>query len=140
MPNLAIDINYLLFAWQDSSEDSQYYLDIETGSVLLLQPDLDDINELMKEIEFHPNRYLYIPKPNVEQSELDLFDFIHTVEDGHLKSLLLIAAETKDKIYSCRNLLAKYPHELKRWQDFVSLQTISRIKKWLKANNIQFES
>ena len=140
MDQLVIDINYLIFAFRDNSEESQYYLDRETGSVLLVQPDLDDIDELRHEIECQANRYIFVPKPNMEQAELDLYDFIHTVDDNHLKSLLIVASEANNKIHSCERLLAKHPNELKRWQDFVSLQTKSRVKKWLAANNIELEA
>src|SRR5690242_7555606 len=98
MNKLQIDMDYLLFAWQDDSPDTAYYLDTDTGSVLLVQRDLDDVDELRDEIELQPSRYLYVAKPNPDQPELDLSDFIYTVNDAHLKDLLSVAYESVNKM------------------------------------------
>ena len=136
MNELEIDIDYLLFAWQDDSPDSAYYLDSDTGSVLLVQRDLDDLDGLRDEIELQPNRFLYVPKPDPEQVEFDLGDFIPTVADAHLKDILSMAFESPNKLAACKGLLAKHGDELQRWEKFRQDAVRERVRRWLAANNI----
>lgn len=135
---IEIDWKYLVFAWQDSSPDAAYYFDAETGSVLLVQRDLDDIDELREEIELHPNRYLYLPKPANNRLELDLSDFVFTVSDQKLKSLLDVASEGSNKFSSCYKILSQHPEELARWEKWREDAARERARKWLAAHAIDY--
>lgn len=140
MNKLQVDLEYLLFAWQDESPDSAYYLDSETGSVLLVQRDLDELDELKDAIELQPNRYLYVPKPDPSQLPMDLSDFIFTVADRHLKDLLSVAYEGTNRLAACKSILAKQPDELKRWEAFRKDAVRERVRRWLAANDIEAAS
>jgi hypothetical protein len=137
---LQIDMNYLLFAWQDDSPDTAYYLDSDTGSVVLVQRDLDDLDDLRDDIELHPNRYLYIPKPDPMQPELDLSDFIFSVADQHLKDLLSVACEGPNKMAACKKLLSAQGDELKRWEKWREDAARERVKRWLTVNNLEAQA
>jgi hypothetical protein len=134
---LTIDLEYLLFAWQDEAPQSAYYLDTETGSVVLIQRDLDEVDELRREIEVGGDRFVYLPKPDREQIELDLGDFIYTSSDAKLKAMLEVALESRDKIGTCKTLLSRYPEELKRWQEWRRKASLERVKKWLAAHDLE---
>jgi hypothetical protein len=137
MNKIPIDLDYLIFAWQDDSPDSAYYLDSDTGSVLLVQRDLDDLDELRQEIELQPNRFLYVPKPPPEQVELDLSDFIFTISDQHLKDILSMALESPNKVAACKSVLAKHTEEMQRWRKFRQDAVRERVRRWLAANDIE---
>jgi hypothetical protein len=137
---LQIDMDYLLFAWQDDSPDSSYYLDTDTGSVLLVQRDLDDLADLRHEIETQPARYLYVPKPSPDQPQLDLSDFIFTVADTHLQSLLSVAYEGNNKLGSCKKILSGHPEQLARWEKWRQDAARERVRRWLAANNLEIET
>lgn len=137
MNQLEIDFNYLLFAWEDDSLDAQYYLDSDTGSVVLVQRDLEDLDELREDIELHPNRFLYVPKQNPEHIKLDLSDFIFTVSDANLKMLLQAAFDATNYFDSCKRILREHPTELARWEQWKSDAARERIRKWLAAHDLQ---
>jgi hypothetical protein len=137
MEKLEIDFEYLVFAWQDDSPDTAYYLDSDTGSVVLVQRDLDDLDELREEIELQPNRYLYVPKPDPLQPELDLSDYIFTVADENLRHQLETAAEGRDKFRTCKRILQENPDELARWERRRGDAVRERVRKWLYAHNVQ---
>jgi hypothetical protein len=134
---LQIDLNYLVFAWQDDSPDTAYYLDSDTGSVVLVQRDLEDVDELREEIELHPNRFLYVPKPDPLQPELDLSDYVFTVSDVQLRQKLEVAEEGRDKFRSCKKILQEHPEELARWEKWREDAVRERVRKWLFAHNLQ---
>jgi hypothetical protein len=137
MEELQIDFEYLVWAWQDDSPDTAYYLDSDTGSVVLVQRDLDDVDELREEIELQPNRYKYVPKPDPLQPQLDLSDFVFTVTDEHLRQKLEVAEESRDKFLSCKKILQDHPEELARWEKWRQDAVRERVRKWLHAHNLQ---
>lgn len=134
---LDIDLDYLVFAWQDESAHAAYYLDSDTGSVVLVQRDLDDLDDLREEIELQPNRFLYVPKPDRQQSELDLFDYVFTVPDEKLKGLLSVAMEAPDKIGSLKAVLSRYPEEKRRLEQWQAAIAADRVRKWLAAHDLE---
>lgn len=136
MNELEIDLEYLVFAWQDDSHDTAYYLDSDTGSVVLVQRDLEDIDELRDEIELHPNRFLYVPKPDPLQPELDLSDFIFTITDPSLKAQLEVAAEGRNKFADCKKILRERPEEFDRWEKWQTDAVRERVRKWLAAHDL----
>lgn len=137
MEKLILDFEYLVFAWEDNSHDSAYYLDSETGSVVLVQADLDDVDEIREDIEMHPNRFLYVPKPDNERLLLDLSDFIFTVSDESIKKQLQTAYEGSNQFRSCTDILNKHPEEMQRWKKWRHEAARERAKKWLTAHNIE---
>jgi hypothetical protein len=134
---LELDFEYLVFAWEDDSHDTAYYLDSETGSVVLVQQDLEDLDEIREEIELHPSRFLYVPKPDHDRLVLDLSDFIYTVADESLKKQLQTACEGTNKFHACTDILNKHPDEMQRWKKWRHDAARERARKWLTAHNIE---
>lgn len=133
---LDIDIAELSYAFEDPSSDSHYYLDLETGSLILVRPDLDDLGELREQVETENNRYLYVPKPAPNQVDLDLMDFLLAVSDEKLKSLLPVAMEARDKFAACRALLGQFPGQPEKWQEWRKEGARQRALRWLEAQGI----
>lgn len=131
-----LDMEYLLFAWQDSSPDKAYYLDIESGDVLLVEQDLLDIDDLTDMIEGDHDRYLYIPKPDSAEARSDMYDFIAIMGDAEIKRFLTVAFESSDPVYACKTVLKKTPDHLKAWEEFSRQRVGQRVNEWLQANFI----
>lgn len=137
MDRVFVDINYLTFCWQDDNKKAIYYLDKDTGSVILLQDDLDDIDEMRTEIELEPNRYLFVPKQERKHTELDLSDFLNTVSDATMKGALAMALEQTDKLFAARAVFKNYPDEQARWDKFRTEASRSRVRRWLGINGVE---
>ena len=137
MKELELDMAQLAFAWEDPAADSHYYLDVETGSVIMVRPDLDDISEIRSEIEMEPDRFLFIPKPKDNQLELDLTDFTFTITDEKEKSMVELAMEAPNKYASLRAILQKFPGEWERWEEWKKQSGRQRALRWLEANEIK---
>lgn len=137
MEALEMDFEYLVFAWQDDSPDTAYYLDSDTGSVILVQRDLEDVDDLREEIELQPSRFLYVPKPAPLQPELDLSDYIFTVADENLKAQLTVASEGHNRFNACKHILRQRPEELARWEKWKQDAVRERVRKWLAAHDLQ---
>jgi hypothetical protein len=132
-----VDMQSLILAWEDEAEENAYYLDLETGDVLLVRADLLDKDELTDEIETHHERYLYIPKAKHKDLLGDLSDFIADVPDEHVRSILDIGLESPNPLFSVKKILTeKRPEELKRWEEFRAGRISIRIRQWFEANFI----
>lgn len=137
MKELQIDMAQLAYAWEDPSSDSHYYLDLDTGSIVLVRPDLEDAGELREEIELESERYVFIPKPKENQIDLDLSDFVFTIKDSKLKVLIELAMEAPNKFAAIRSILEKVPDEWQRWQDWKRESGRQRALRWLEAQSIK---
>ncbi len=137
MKELQIDMAQLAYAWEDPSSDSHYYLDLDTGSIVLVRPDLEDAGELREEIELESERYVFIPKPKENQIDLDLSDFVFTIKDSKLKVLIELAMEAPNKFAAIRSVLEKVPDEWQRWQNWKRESGRQRALRWLEAQNIK---
>ena len=137
MRELDVDLAQLAFAFEDPLPDSHYYLDLDTGSLLLIRPELDDVAELREDVETENARYLYVPKPALNQIELDLTDFLLTISDEKLKLLLPVAMEARDKFSACRSLLSQFPGQLDKWQEWRQQGARQRALRWLEAQSIK---
>jgi Uncharacterised protein family (UPF0158) len=134
MRTIPIDMDYLVFAYQDDSPDNIYYLDTEFGDIRLVNRNLSDLKDLTDEIELSQGRFLYIPKPAREEVLEDLKVFWDNLADAHLKNLLSLAFETPSVAGTFKSILIKYPDELKEFEDFRKERTLVTLMLWLKAN------
>jgi hypothetical protein len=133
-----IDFETLVLAWQDESPDTAYYLDIDSGNVIMVQQGFLDRDDLTDMIERDRERYLYLPKPERQQMRRDLQDFIGGCSDAHLKSILEVACEAPDPLFACKTVLTRSgPSQLESWEQFRLARTRSRIDEWLAANFIK---
>ena len=137
MKELFIDMAELAFAWEDPTSDTTYYLDLETGSIIMVRPELEDVKEIRADIEMEPERYLFIPKPKDTQLELDLTDFASTVCDTKLQSMIELALEAPNKYSALRAVLQKAPGEWERWEEWKKQSGRQRALRWLEAHEIK---
>lgn len=137
MKELQIDMAQLSYAWEDPNRDSHYYLDLDTGSIIMVRRDLEDGGDLRAEIEMEQERFVFIPKPKENQLELDLSDFVYTISDSKLKVLLELAMEAPNKYASVRSVLQKAPGEWERWEEWKKQAGRQRALRWLEAHEIK---
>lgn len=136
---IRLDLNELIFAWQDESPDNAYYLDTESGDVKLVNRNLLDLRDLTDDIERERWRYKYMPKPDRQQLPADLKQFHETVKDERLKSILSMAFESPHVLSAFKKILEKEPDEQKRLDEFRTSLAKKRIEAWLTANFIDYE-
>lgn len=91
---VAVDLEELRFAMEDASYDHRYFLDTETGEVILVSELLDDDDprqQLSDISEAEPGRYLEVPRADPREGYADMQDFIDRVSDERLHELLDVA-------------------------------------------------
>ena len=130
---LKIVLDELYDAMENSSYEVEYYLDLETGEILFVSEDMDDVEtvKMKNQIEEELGRYELIPKAESYEGYRDMQAFITTVEDDHLSELLEVAINGKGAFRRFKDVLLNYPEERERWFQFKDDRMKERALEWL---------
>jgi hypothetical protein len=130
---LNIDIEELCAAMEDGSYEHEYYLDLDSGEVLLLSEYVGDeeTGELEEQIEENSDRYERIPRAESHEGYRDMVDFIVTLENEHLAELLGVAIDGKGAFRRFKDVLLDHPEEEERWFRFKDERMEARALEWL---------
>lgn len=137
MEKLPIDMNQLVYSFEDECQDNVYYLDRDTGDIRLVHRGLHDLRDLTDEIETERERFLFIPKPDHQKLKEDLRDFIDTVDDDKTKMLLDVAMESPHALAGFKKILSAAPDGEAQLDAFLQGRTRLRVRQWLSANSIE---
>ena len=135
---LHIDLDELCEAMDNSSYETQYYLDLETGEILLISEHMDDeeTGKLKDQIEEEFERYEPIPMAESHEGYRDMQDFIATVNNEHLVELLEVAINGKGAFRRFKDVLLNYPEERERWFKFRDERMEERALEWLESIDV----
>lgn len=116
----------------DASLALNYFVDRETGEVLLVSETLGFIEAGQQrfEMELSPGRYLAVPIERALRYEDDLMLFLETVNDGELAASLEKALERADPPQRVDALLAPHPEIAGAWRAFRHAQVRKRAVIW----------
>jgi predicted nucleotidyltransferase len=151
---LTVDLLGLMAAFENASWETSYYLDLETGEVIMLtDEELGYVDEppdwplpewqqeavkRAKEIWLDGGeRYLRLPDADSREGYRDMEDFIITVEDEHLRELLSVAVSGRGAFRRFKDVLYDYPRERKRWFNYGDTQVRERVLDWLESEGIE---
>ena len=131
---LKIDLDELCSAMEDSSDEHSYYLDPETGKLLLIANNMDyeETKKLRDKIDDNFDRYEQLPKAQSYEGYEDIEDFIGTISDDNLLELLHLAVNGKGAFRRFKDVLQGYPEERERWFQFKNDKLKQRALEWLE--------
>jgi hypothetical protein len=136
---LKIDLSELELAFNNASWEAEYYLDVETGEIIVIGSMIGQREAVTRQIEDVSNhaRYLQVPHTNARDGFQDMERFIDTVQDAQLQKLLSAAVESKSAFRRFKNTLPDYPQERDRWFRFQADRQQQRILNWLGLEDIE---
>jgi hypothetical protein len=140
MDKVSIDMDQLVYSFEDESQDNKYYLDKETGEIRLVHQGLHELRDLTDEIETERERFLYVPKQDPKKIKEDLRDFIDTIDDAKTKMLLEMAMESPHIQSGFKKILGDTGVSDDGLKAFLAGRTRLRVKQWLSANSIDVEN
>ena len=124
----------LISAFADGRPENEYYLSLRTGQIRLLN---DQSGEEEREAVYQSeDEFLLLPKKRSRDGYQDLLDFIAGVSDAGLKEKLATAVQGQGAFRRFKDVLLAYPEDRRRWFTFSSERDESRIREWLKENQI----
>ncbi|MEO8612527.1 MAG: UPF0158 family protein [Chloroflexota bacterium] len=136
---LKVNLSDLEEAFENASWEAEYYLDRETGEVILISSmitDSDGITQQLKDVADN-GRYLPIPHALPRDGYRDMERFIETVKDTGLHALLSAAINGKGAFRRFKDVLHDYLQERERWFRFQADRVQQRVLEWLDSEDIE---
>ena len=140
MRKVKANLSELTDAFDDCRIGYEYYLDLETGKLLLVSDEFMDINETKKvyeKLDDEPERYLSIPTESSREGYQDMVAFTESLEDENLKEKLWIALNGRGAFRRFKDVLLSYPKKREEWFRFQDERLEKRVMGWLEENEIE---
>jgi hypothetical protein len=154
MRKLEINLMELEAAFESGLGEAQYYLDLETGEILLITDEIrwyledsperelpDWQQEMLQQArqieEGYGIRYHQVPEQDSYESYRDMERFIPTVRDQHLQDRLWRAIQGRGAFRYFKDVLYDYPDERERWFAFSDRRVYERMMAWLESKGIE---
>lgn len=135
MRQVPVTTAWIINAFENSSQHSEYYIDLQNGDVRFFSPlDFPEHDEIMKKLDRQPEKFIRLPKLEREFSLQVRKDYIATLENQVLKSQLENELET-DARY--RRILMDYEDERLQWYKFQNERYADYLKKWFMEKGIE---
>jgi hypothetical protein len=131
---VSVDLDELCAAFNDASSELRYFLDTETGEMILVSDmlDQDEMQQQLAEIDAADmGRYLAVPLADSHKAYRDMEDFIATVRDEPLQDLLSLAIQGRGAFRRFKDVLLGHPETRQRWFDFEAARLEARVRQWL---------
>lgn len=135
MKSLAIDPDDLLFALSSGApyQEPLWYLDRETGAVLLDHEDSDDLSE-----DFGDDpRYLYIEPFESSRSYEVMQDFVESVPESRAAEALQRALDGRKPFRHFKDALLDYPDLREQWFQYEREAQLRMAMRWLDDHDIE---
>ncbi len=134
MRQVPVTMAWLINAFENSSQHSEYYIDLQTGDVRYFSPmDFPEHEDTMKKLDKQPDRFIRLPKLEKELSLKIKQDFMDSLEDQDLKKQL--ENELEDTRF--RRVLMDYEEERRKWYRLQNERYMEYLKKWFGEKNIE---
>ncbi|MDD2554343.1 MAG: UPF0158 family protein [Desulfotomaculaceae bacterium] len=126
MRQVPVTMAWLINAFENSSQHSEYYIDLQTGDVRYFSPmDFPEHEDTMKKLDKQPDRFIRLPKLEKELSSKIKQDFMAGLEDQDLKKQL--ENELEDARF--RRVLMDYEEDRRKWYRFQNERYTEFLKK-----------
>ena len=154
MRRLKIKWTELDAAFQSGSWEMHFYLDLETGDVVMVTdevahyleepPDYElpdwmehDLQMARQVEDGYGTRYIRVPAADSHEAHRDMERFIYTVRNSHLQDRLWRAIQGRGAFRYFKDVLAEYPAERERWFAFKDRYTCERMSEWLESEGVE---
>ena len=142
MTKLTLDRQDLILALSSNVDghDAAYYLDTETGELILFSQDFkaDPSYGIPEDIEVNP-RYLEITPFRSYETFPMMEEFVSTLPEGEIANRLTRALDGKKPFRRFKDTLYDYPDIQDNWYQFEDAALTKMAETWCEENDIEFE-
>ena len=140
---LPVDLDDLVVAFEAEGELLQWYLDVQTGAVILVWREYEPADHdglTATEIETDPLRFVKVPPADPQHLVGDMEAFADAIDDQQLKESLQIALAAPRPEKRFKAALSWLPEQLARWHAWRLQKCHERVKSWLARLGLTAES
>lgn len=137
MRQVLVNMSWIVNAFENSSGHSEYYLDMQTGDVKFFSPmDFPEHVTVMEKLEKQPDRFIKLPKRDMDFCLKVKQEYASIVENPYLKGLLekAVAGQEEQKY---RNILMEFEEARRRWYSFENDKYEEFLLDWFRQKGIE---
>ena len=132
MGKMKIDLEDLTVAMEDNFEGIAWYLDKETGKVVLVsEGKIEEEEELAQQIEQNPDRYVFVERVESHEGFRIMEDFIDSLPESKAQDDLADAIRRRKPFRSFKDALSFYPDIREQWFAFHEEALAQMAREWL---------
>ena len=142
MKSLPVDLVELCLALDSGPGDLAWYLDVQTGEVVLVNSEYDpaEMEPSLEDIEKAPERFICVPTAESDSTYGDMQAFLEALEDPTLKESLQLALSGPGSFRRFKAVLGHVPEQRKKWLEFKNARLRERAREWLGTLDIEVGS
>lgn len=136
MIEIKIDFDELMDAFENSSVDNHFFIDLEKNEIVNINEYIE-LNASERLEEMDNERYIKIPERLPLDEKIIMESFAYNLEDFNLVDEFLNALNRRKPFRNFKDLLYKYPHLRNRWYAYKDKEIKNQLIDWLVANDIK---
>ena len=125
----------LIDAFLNDDPQLMFFLDRVTGEVFFVPDDYED-EAFWQQVNANPDQFLLIPGFDYDQERLLVHEFIKSLPDKGLKSVLERTFVGKNSYGKVEEILSFYPDELETFFALKDEMVNNKIRSWLEEHDI----
>ena len=125
----------LIDAFLNDDPQLLFFLDRVTGEVFFVPDDYED-EAFWQQVNANPDQFLLIPGFDYDQERLLVHEFIKSLPDKGLKSVLERTFVGKNSYGKVEEILSFYPDELEAFFSLKDEMFNNKIRSWLEEHDI----
>jgi hypothetical protein len=125
----------LIDAFLNDDPQLMFFLDRVTGEVFFVPDDYED-EAFWQQVNANPDQFLLIPGFDYDQERLLVHEFIKSLPDKGLKSVLERTFVGKNSYGKVEEILSFYPDELETFFALKDEMINNKIRSWLEEHDI----
>ena len=125
----------LIDAFLNDDPQLLFFLDRATGEVFFVPDDYED-EAFWQQVNANPDQFLLIPGFDYDQERLLVHEFIKSLPDKGLKSVLERTFVGKNSYGKVEEILSFYPDELETYYALKDEMINNKIRSWLEEHDI----
>jgi hypothetical protein len=136
LQKLTLDLEELLIAFEAEAVDLRWYLDTQTGDVILVTHEYDPSEHgglTTRQLEADEERFRPVPTPAGSESRDDMSAYVAQLSDAQLRESLEIALSAGRPERRFRAVLGWLPERQDDWRAFRQARCAARARAWLAA-------
>jgi tRNA(Ile)-lysidine synthase TilS/MesJ len=136
-----VDLDALVVAFSDDTDERTYYLDRDTGRVFnVLEDHHDDpeTQEIVWQLEADTrNQFVQVPKPGIEETIREQDAFVESLDEGDLRSRIDKLLEEDHDGSKFADFVERNREAREAWRDFRVARSREQAREWLKSRGLE---
>jgi hypothetical protein len=134
--SVSVDLGVLIEAFEDATPELRYFVDRETGEVILVSDTLGFIEAGHQRAAMaeSPGRYLAVPVAGLDEFTADLEAFIDQLDDKAARDALDETLDAPNPVQAVDAFMAKHDELTPTWRTHRATNVRARANEWLKEN------